>query len=94
MKKFLTITNNKIEFLHFIKKSFPVFHNSNLFFRDVHYSVLGFLESKNIKTNYGDSEKIAHEVTKFYEKLHFFKKLDNNTWVINYPEFVQAKKVS
>lgn len=94
MEKTLTITNNKIEFLHFLKKMFPIYHMSNLFFRDVHYGVLNFLEFKKIKITYGESEKIAIEVIKFYEKLNIFKKIDNNTWMLKYPEFVPTKKAS
>ncbi|MDA0986803.1 MAG: hypothetical protein O3A55_04305 [Bacteroidetes bacterium] len=94
MEKTLTITNNKIEFLHFLKKMFPLFHLSNLFFRDVHYGIIDFLEFKKIKTNYGEAEKIAIEVVKFYEKLNILKKISNNTWVLNYSEFVQPKKAN
>ena len=39
-----TLKNNDEILLKFLKAKFPVFHNSNFFFRDLQYGIRSFLE--------------------------------------------------
>ncbi|MEK7819276.1 MAG: hypothetical protein AAB255_05750 [Bacteroidota bacterium] len=91
MENTLIVTNNQIEFLHFIKAKYPIYHLSNLFFRDLHYGVKEFLDMKQCKLSYTDSEKVAREVAQFYETKNIFKKIDKQSWVLLYPEFSLKK---
>jgi hypothetical protein len=93
MKKALTITNNQVEFLNFLKSKFPLFHLSNIFFRDIHYGVMEFLEKKNIKASYAEAEQIAREISTHLEKQNILRKVNQQGWVLLYPEFT-AKKAS
>jgi len=93
MKKSVTITNNQVEFLNFLKSKFPLFHLSNIFFRDIHYGVLEFLAKKNVKVSYAEAEQIAREISVHLEKQNILRKVNQQGWVLLYPEFV-AKKAS
>ena len=91
MKETLTITNNHFEFLHFLKAKYPLYHLSNIFFRDLHYGVIEFLGMKNQKLKYTIAENVAKEVAHFFEKKNIFKKIDHQSWVLLYPEFSLRK---
>jgi len=76
--------------LNFLKAKFPVFHNSNFFYRDFHYGVRKFLESKDIKVTYPQAEEIAKKLAEYFEEEKIFIRVNNQAWKINYPEFVTA----
>ncbi len=47
------IVNNKAEFLQYLKSKFPLIHESNFFFRDLHYGLMSYVEEKlNKKLGY------------------------------------------
>jgi len=47
-----------------------------------------FMEKdKKEKVKYSEAEKMAHAVAEFFESKDIFKKLDHQTWVLNYPKF-------
>ena len=75
------------EFLLFLKEKFPVIHNSNFFFRDLDYGVMSFLQARGKKTNHADSERIAREMADRLVTEGIFKKIDHQSWCLNYPRF-------
>ena len=75
-------------FLQFLKAKFPLFHNSNFFFRDLQYGVQKYFESKGTKLTMADSEEAATKVGKYFEQENIFIKVNHQGWRINYPEFV------
>ena len=87
---FNLIKNDYQIFLNFLKAKFPVFHNSNFFYRDFHYGVRKFLESKDIKVSYPQAEEIAKKLAEYFEEEKIFIRVNNQAWKINYPEFVTA----
>src|SRR3990170_7646327 len=78
-------------FLNFLKAKFPVFHNSNFFFRDFQYGIRSFLEKKEIKASYQMAEKLAEDMAKYYEVKNLFVKINHQAWKINKQEFVTAE---
>jgi len=84
------IKNDYPVFLNFLKAKFPVFHNSNFFYRDFHYGVRKFLESKDIKVTYPQAEEIANMLADFLVEEKIFVPVSKLAWKINYPEFVTA----
>lgn len=82
---------NHEELLNYLKAKFPVFHNSNFFFRDFQYGIRSFLEKKEIKTSYQMAEKLAEEMAKYFEDKNLFVKINSLTWKINKQEFVTAE---
>lgn len=81
------ILSNQSEFLKFLKSKFPLIHTSNIFFRDFHYGVMSFLDDHGMKIKYTEAEGVAREIGDELEKKEIFKKIDYQSWKLNYPEF-------
>ena len=87
MKEIDLLIESQSDFLAFLKSKFSVFHNSNLFFRDLHYGVISYFEQRRQRVAYPDAEQIARAVAVVFEKSGVLKKIDHQTWSVNYPEF-------
>ena len=87
MKQLAYVLDNHKEVLGFLKSRFPMYHQSNFFFRDVHYGILTYLERKNLKVTYPAAEQIAREFVRKLEKEGIFVPIDHQTWAVNYPEY-------
>lgn len=88
--KLALITGNPKEFLKFLKSRYLLIHQSNVFFRDIHYGVMAYLEVNRRKFRYLEAEELANAVVASLEKSDILKPLDNKTWLLNYPEFKLA----
>jgi hypothetical protein len=75
-------------FLQFLKAKYPIFHNSNFFFRELQFGVVIFLQKKGIKVSNGEGEKIAKGIGSFLEQEGIFIRVNDIGWRINYKEFV------
>ena len=82
---------NKEELLRHLKRRTHAYHLSNLFFRDFHYAILSFAETKGQKVSYGVAEELAGLFIASLEELGILKPVKLGSWMLNYPEF---KKVS
>jgi hypothetical protein len=87
MKERDAILQNQTEFLKSLKSKFTLIHMSNVFFRDFHYGVLSYLREHGMKTTYAKAETIAREVGKALEERGIFRKIDHQSWLLNYPEY-------
>lgn len=74
--------------LNYLKARFPVFHNSNFFFRDLHFGIKSYLEKKGIDMSYTSSEELAKKFVEHLESEGIFVKIADKTWKVNFPEFV------
>ena len=83
-------TDNQKEFLKFLKSRYTLIHSSNIFFRDIHYGIMAYLELNRLAYKYLESEQLARNVIASYEASNIFQKVDGKTWVLNYPEFKLA----
>ena len=90
-KYFTILKNDYIIFLQYLKARFPTFHNSNLFFRDFHYAIKNFLEIKDMRVNYADSEILAKEFSEFLENKGILVKVNELGWKLNYTDFTTVK---
>ncbi|MEO8398241.1 MAG: hypothetical protein ABI550_00345 [Ignavibacteriaceae bacterium] len=91
LNKYLELLKNDYEmFLNFLKAKYPIFHNSNFFFRDFHYGVKRFLESKQFKITYPEAEILAEKLSEFLEEKEVFVRVNKNGWKINYPDFITS----
>lgn len=89
-----TILQNAAEFLQYLKSKFPLYHDSNIFFRDLHYGVWMYLEGRmKKKTKYLRAESIALDVVRGLETQGILKKVDGRTWLLVYPEFALPRPV-
>ena len=87
MKEAEFIINHKTEFLKYLKSKFTLIHMSNIFFRDFHYGVMSYLQEHGMKVKYLKAEKIARQAGEDFEKNGVFRKIDHQSWLLNYPEF-------
>jgi hypothetical protein len=78
---------NSEELLRFLKSRTHAYHLSNLFFRDFHYAILAYVESKGKKTSYGRAEELALQVISDLEQSGILKSIKPGSWMLNYPEF-------
>ncbi len=81
------ILNHDIEVLHFLHSRYPLYHLSNVFFRDVQYGLRALLEEKGMKAGYARAEELAREYIAHLEKKKILKPLDGQSWVLDYEEF-------
>jgi hypothetical protein len=81
------LIENKDELLRFLKSRTHAYHLSNLFFRDFHYAILSFAESKGRKISYGDAEDLAASFITSLEKSGILKPIKPGSWMLNFPEF-------
>jgi hypothetical protein len=87
--EFATLIENEYPvFLGFLKAKYPMFHNSNFFFRDLQYGVEKFMEKKGIKIRMGQAEKVARALASYLEEKGIFVRINNFSWRVNYPEYV------
>lgn len=85
------LKNNDSVLLDYLKAKFPVFHNSNIFFRDIQYGIRSFFEKKEIIVSYQDAEKLADKMVKHFEDKGIFVKINHQGWKVHYPEFATAE---
>jgi hypothetical protein len=77
--------------LTFLKAKFPMFHNSNFFYRDLQYGILSFMEKKENKVTYAEAARLADVVSEELVNKGIFIKVNNIGWKINYPDFVTTE---
>jgi hypothetical protein len=77
------LMNNTGIFQNYFKEKFPVFYNSNIFLRDLQYSIITFYKSKKIHLGMTESEELALKYAGFLESQQVITKLDHNTWKYN-----------
>lgn len=75
------------EFLSFLKTRYNIFHESNVFFRDLHYGVMGFLQMNGLRSRYSSAEELTRKVIATYESVNVLVRIDERSWMVNYPLF-------
>jgi hypothetical protein len=81
------LTDNISDFMNHLKSRYSLFHLSNLFFRDIHYGIKSYLETRRVKVAYGEAERLAVLLIRELEKSSVLKPIKNGSWMLNYPEF-------
>lgn len=81
------LLNLSIEVLNYLKSKYHIYHQSNIFLRDVQYGVMSYLHSKNYKCTYGQAEVLALVYLEFLEGKEIVRKMHPGTWIVNYPDF-------
>ena len=87
MKPVETVLNNEREVLVHLKERFPVFHLSNIFFRDIQYGIQSYLKGRNLKVDYRLAENIAHQFIAQLERENILRRIDRQTWMVHLEEF-------
>lgn len=75
------------ELLAFLKSRYPIYHLSNIFFRDIQFGIQSFLAQQKMHVGYAEAEQIAGAVVIEMEKKKLLTSIDRQSWVLHYPEF-------
>ena len=78
------LTSNKTIFFNFMKVKYRLYLNSNIFFRDIQYTIKSYFEKKDIRINYSQAEKIAYDFINKLEDSGELTKMSNNAWKVNF----------
>lgn len=85
-----SIKNNIEDFLDYMKASgYPVFHDSNIFFRDFEYAVRDYIRSatsKDIGTR--KAATYANEIVAVLEERKLMIRRSGNTWTLKMEKFL------
>lgn len=93
-KRTSIILNSRTEFLYFLRSKFRLYHKSNLFFRDMHFGVAGFLQDRGFRLGYEETESIARNVIRAFVAEEILREIDPRTWTLNYEEFQKVSSKS
>ncbi len=81
------LTDNLKDFMLYLKSRYSLFHLSNVFFRDIHYGIMSYLETKRVKLGYGQAEQLAGRLIEELERSNILKPIKGGSWMLNYSEF-------
>lgn len=87
MKNVDALIGSDAEFLAYLRSRYPMYHQSNVFFRDVQYGLVDLLRTKGVLLRSDQAQKIARGILGRLEKSRLFLPVDRQTWVVNVPEF-------
>jgi len=87
MKNVDHILNDDIEVLTFLKDRYPLYHLSNIFFRDIQYGIQMLFERRGARISYTEAEQQAREFVERLEKKKIFVPIDRQSWALYYEEF-------
>lgn len=83
--------NDHAAVLKDLKTRFTVYHQSNIFFRDIQYGIQAMLREQGIRVSYVEGERLAREFVDRMEQEKIFVARDRQTWALHYPEFKTPK---
>jgi hypothetical protein len=87
MKALEYVSDNEKETLEFLKSRYPLFHLSNVFFRDLQFGIQSMLAGRGTKVNARVAERVARAFTEKLERAGVLIPVDAQTWVLHYPAF-------
>lgn len=82
-----TPRTDDLHMLEYLKQKYPLFHLSNVFFRDIQFGVQAMLEEENRKVGYAEAEKLARDLIGRLEQKNILRRIDRQTWVLHYEQF-------
>ncbi len=91
MKELEFVLAHKVQFLEYFRSKFPVFHNSNVFYRDLQYALNSFLMAGSFKVSDVELESVLEAFIRVLVSDGFFKKVGDGIWSLNYPDFRTSK---
>ncbi|MEX2052778.1 MAG: hypothetical protein WD898_00965, partial [Candidatus Paceibacterota bacterium] len=86
-RKLKLLTENNKEVWILLKSKYKLFHLSNVFFRDLHFGVMSYLQVKGVRHRYADAEQLTRQWIEALEKSGLLKRIDGDAYMLNNPEF-------
>jgi hypothetical protein len=89
-----TVVDNDTELLDFMREhGFPVFHLSNIFYRDFQYGVRDFLRAREgVDVGARKADEIAAQVIADMESRRILQPHSRNTWILHHERYRLARK--
>jgi len=81
------LLENQKDFFSFLKTKYKLFHLSNVFFRDLHYGVMSYLEWKDKPLHYPEAEELTRQLIGRLESDGVLKNVGRQAFVLHYPDF-------
>ncbi len=78
--------------LNYLRRHYPIFHQSNVFLRDIQYGIQAFLKDEGMIVAYGTAENLAWKFIGQLMSLGIFLPIDQQSWVVNYPGFRKPQR--
>ncbi len=70
----------------------PVFHKSNVFFRDIEYAIRDYFDTvEREPVSLPEAERMAQEVVELYTKRGLLRKVNNQAYLLESPEWITPK---
>jgi hypothetical protein len=79
--------NDDMEVLAYLKGRGPIFHQSNIFFRDIQFGIQQMLEERGKKQSYAEAERLARGFVERLEARHILRAVDRQTWVVYHEDY-------
>jgi hypothetical protein len=73
--------------LKYFGSKFPMFFNSNIFYRDMQYGVTSYLDAKGYLISYADAERITDAFIEKLSEENILAKINDITWKITSAEY-------
>lgn len=86
-EKLNILKEHYLQFLNYHKAKFPVYHNSNVFEKDLHHSVRKFLALKGISVKADEWSKLTSFISGYLEAKKILIPVYEDTWRVEYPKF-------
>lgn len=82
-----TVENEQTTILNFFKSRFPLYHNSNVFFRDMQFTIDAFFELKGSKLGYTECEQITKHFFEHLLRQNMVIPVSVNGYKLNNPQY-------
>jgi len=76
-----------------MKEKYPLFYNSNVFFRDIQYAIISSFQKKDIAVKRIEAEMVTKEFTTELERSGELIRISDNSWKVNFPSQIAVTKV-
>jgi hypothetical protein len=76
-----------LQVLEYLKRRIPLYHRSNVFFRDIQFGVQAMVKDSKQKATYAEAENLARELIGRFEQKNILRRIDGQTWMLEYEQY-------
>lgn len=81
------IKTHRIDFLNFTRTRVPLFHRSNVFHKDLKYSLQAYMLQHGYRLSDVELEGILNALVSMLISDGIFKQISDKCWTVIYPEY-------
>ncbi|HEY9165908.1 MAG TPA: hypothetical protein VIS48_07070 [Candidatus Kryptonia bacterium] len=87
MREIEFVRSTKKQYLEYLRSKFPIFHLSNVFYRDLRYGLKYYLKENGFSISDAELENTLNALVFEMVKDSILKPVSSGVWTVNYPEF-------